>query len=598
VNLLGATPFFRRRYLLAVIAGLLWSAAFPGINIAGFAWIAPGMMIAAALGKTGAESFRIGYVAGLAHYLSMLYWLLLIPYRWYGVPLAPAAGWLALSAFLALYPATWVWIVSKVQSPKSKVQNSETEVQRPKAKEQRTGTEITTQQPLVAGLQFSGQGQIGLEDESEELRGVLARSWLRRMLWTVSGAAMWVALEMVIARFLGGFPWDLLGVSQYHMLPLIQIASITGVYGVSFLVVWLSLALLSAGLMVIRRPTARSIWVGEIFVPVIVVAILFNLGFRQLNQAPDETRTLKVALIQPSIPQTLIWDTSKNAERFQELIKLSEQALTNQVDLIIWPEAAVPKLLRYDQETFDAITGLARRHQVWLIVGADDAERRHGSSNPNDADYFNSSFLISPEGKLVQRYIKRNLVIFGEYLPLQNWLPFLKYFTPIEGGFTPGTNAVQFALGDLDVQTATLICFEDVFPHLTRTDVRPETSFLVNITNDGWFDEGPEQWQHAFSALLRTVENRRPLIRCTNNGLTCWIDEQGRLRDVFRDSRGTIYGPGYLIVGIPLAVAGQDHSLTFYTRRGDCFGWICVAVGGICLIRRVIQNRFWFQKPL
>jgi apolipoprotein N-acyltransferase len=576
VNPLGETSFFRRRYLLAVIAGLLWSAAFPGLNIAGLAWIAPGMMVAAALGKSGAESFRIGYVAGLAHYLSMLYWLLLIPYRWYGIPLAPALGWLALSAFLALFPATWVWMVSKVQSSKAEVE--------------RSGVEIYAQQPFASGQQSSGHGLIGLEDESEQLTGVLAKSWTRRMLWTVYGAAVWVALEMVIARIFGGFPWGLLGVSQYRMLPLIQIASITGVYGVSFLVVWLSLALLSAGLMVIRRPNARSIWIGEIFVPVIVVAVLFNVGFRQINQEPAETRTLKVALIQPSIPQTLIWDASKSAERFQELIRLSEQALTNQVDLLIWPEAAVPKLLRYDQDTFDAITGLARRHKVWLIVGADDAERRRDSSNPNDADYFNSSFLISPEGKLVHRYVKRNLVIFGEYVPLQNWLPFLKYFTPVEGGYTPGTNAVQFALEDLNVQTSTLICFEDIFPHLTRTDVLRETSFLVNITNDGWFGEGAAQWQHAISALFRTVENRRPLIRCSNNGLTGWMDEQGRVRDIFRDARGTIYGSGYLIVELPLAKSGEEQALTFYTRHGDWFGWGCVAVGGICLIRRMIQS--------
>jgi apolipoprotein N-acyltransferase len=263
--------------------------------------------------------------------------------------------------------------------------------------------------------------------------------------------------------------------------------------------------------------------------------------------------------------------------------------LTNQVDLLIWPEAAVPKLLRYDKETFEAITGLARRHHVWFIVGSDDAEPRAGSNNPDDADYFNSSFLISPEGKLMERYVKRNLVIFGEYLPLRAWLPFLKYFTPIEGGFTPGTHSVQFALPDLGVQTSVLICFEDTFPQLARTDVRPETSFLVNITNDGWFDEGPAQWQHAVTALFRTVENRLPLVRCSNNGLTCWMDAQGRMRDVFRDSRGTIYGPGYLLAEIPLA-AGREHPVTFYTRHGDWFGWGCVGIAGIWLIRRMIQN--------
>src|SRR5512137_2390464 len=103
----------RSRYLLAVLAGLLLAAAFPQVGIAGFAWVAPALMLAAALGKSGWESFRIGYVAGLDHYLASLYWLLLIPYRWHSIPLGPAAGWLSLSAYLALYPATWVWLLSR-----------------------------------------------------------------------------------------------------------------------------------------------------------------------------------------------------------------------------------------------------------------------------------------------------------------------------------------------------------------------------------------------------------------------------------------------------------------------------------------------------
>ena len=116
---LWATSFFRQRYPLAIGAGLLWTAAFPNIGLAGAAWLAPGLMIAAALGKPRAGVFRIGYVAGITHYLSMLYWLLLIPYRWYGIPLGPAVAWLALSGFLALYPAFWVWLVVPVHWPRS-----------------------------------------------------------------------------------------------------------------------------------------------------------------------------------------------------------------------------------------------------------------------------------------------------------------------------------------------------------------------------------------------------------------------------------------------------------------------------------------------
>src|ERR1019366_4786029 len=201
----------RSRYLAATLAGLLLAASLPKIGIAGLAWVAPALMLAAALGKSGWESFRIGYIAGLAYYLASLYWLLLIPYRWHSIPLGPAAGWLSLSAYVALYPATWVWLLCPA--------------------------------------------------------GVLARSWAKRTLWGISGAALWVALEMLRDRLFTGFPWNPLGATQYQMVPLIQIASVTGIYGVSFLIVWGSLSLLSAGLLIVLRPTTRSTWAVEIMLP-------------------------------------------------------------------------------------------------------------------------------------------------------------------------------------------------------------------------------------------------------------------------------------------------------------------------------------------
>lgn len=548
-------PLFRSRYALAMLGGLVLTSAFPNIGVAGMAWIGPGILAGAALGKSGGERFRIGYAGALVHYLSILYWVLLIPYRWHGLPLAPAAGWLAMSGVLALFPATWVALVAAVHR----------------------GAPKAPSEPLAQSL-------FGTSD-AQDLRGVLARGWARRMCWALGGAASWVAFEMVLARFLGGFPWNLLGVSQYRMAPLIQMSSITGVYGVSFLVAWGSLSLLSAALMVIRRPTARSVWVGEVLLPLLVVAVVFNLGTRHLRSQPAAEHALKVALVQPSIPQTVIWNASDDTNRFRHVLELSEAALTNRPDLLVWPESAVPEMIRYDQATFDAITGLAHRHHVWIILGSDDAEPRRNAVQ-REENYFNSSFLVSPEGQLRERYIKRNLVMFGEYVPFQHWLPFLKYFTPIQGGFTPGTRPVPFELRDLGVRTSVLICYEDTFPQLGRDSTGPDTDFLVNITNDGWFDEGAEQWQHATTALFRAVENHVPLLRCCNNGLTCWIDSDGRLRDIFRDDHGTIYGPGFMTIEVPLAPPGTARALTFYTRNGDVFGWICVGICGLMILGR------------
>ncbi len=519
----------RSGYPLALLAGLLLAGAFPNIGIAGLAWVAPALMIAAASGKRGWEPFRIGYAAGLAHYLASLYWLLLIPYRWHGIPLGPAAGWLALSGYLALYPAAWVWLVAKHQSP---------------------------------------------------------MTWAQRTVWAFSGAVSWVALEMIVARLFSGFPWNLLGASQNRLLPLVQIASITGIYGVAFVVVWTSLSFMSAGLVVLRQPTQRSAWMAEIILPLTVLGVIFSFGFRALRSQSSAQRRLRVTFVQPSIPQTLIWDPSRDDDRFREVIALSARALSNNpTDVLLWPEAAVPKLLRYYPEMFQPVTNLARAHHVWMIIGADDMEPPPHPLKPDDADYFNSSFLISPEGKLINYYRKRGLVIFGEYIPLEHWVPFMKYFTPIPGGFTPGNGPVPFDLPDLQARTSVLICFEDIFPHLAREYAAQDIDFLVNLTNNGWFGESAAQWQHAVSALFRAIENGLPLLRCSNNGLTCWVDSQGRLRQIFRDQRESVYGSGFMTAEVPLPE--QSRSPTFYHQHGDLFGWICVAVASIKLLLRI-----------
>jgi len=544
---------------MAVLAGLLLAASFPKPGIAGLAWIAPALMLAAGLGKSGGESFRIGYIGGLAHYLGSLYWLLLIPYRWHGIPLGPAAGWLALSGFLALYPATWVWMMSAVGRPQSTVHSPQPE---------------NPTSEFDVGRSF-----------------MLPEVWLQRTRWTISAAAAWVALEMIVARLFTGFPWNLLGASQFELPPLIQVASVTGIYGVSFLVVWASVSLLSAALMLIRRPTLRGVWIGEIILPLAVVVAVFGFGWHRLAPDSPPDRLLRVTFVQPSIPQTVIWDESKADERFRELVQLSESALTNQTDLLLWPEAAVPKLLRYYEEMFRPVTELAKSHHVWMILGADDMEPRPGSTKDEDRDYFNSSFLISPEGQLVNTYRKRSLVIFGEYIPLVRWLPFMKWFTPIPGGFTPGERAVTFDLTDLEVKTSVLICFEDTFPRLARESVEGDTDFLVNLTNNGWFGESAAQWQHAASARFRAVETGLPLLRCSNNGLTCWVDAQGRLRQIFQDKTGSVYGAGFVTAKIPLRPPGERRAPTFYHEHGDWFGWSCVAVATVTLILRIYGPR-------
>jgi apolipoprotein N-acyltransferase len=425
------------------------------------------------------------------------------------------------------------------------------------------------------------------------------------------------------------------------MVPLIQIASVTGVYGVSFLVVWVSLSLYSAARMIFQRPAMRLVWQAEIFLPLTVVILLFAFNFAQMGGDNPHASTLRVTMIQPSVPQTMIWDENENTNRFRQLLQFSETALgesegrvtrvtnstneTNSVslstqsgtrgtrpsDLLIWPESAVPQ---FDDANYIAITNLIRAHRVWLILNADDAVPRPNATNEFDNDDFNAAFLLDPAGLFAGIYHKQKLVIFGEYIPLVRWLPFVKWLTPIPDSFAAGNEPVQFTIsrwgedgGRLPRHrepiielnngssgasphqvaiTSPLICYEDMFPQLGRRAVRDDTDFLVNLTNDGWFGQSAEQWQHMAGAVFRAVENGVPLVRCCNNGVTCWIDATGRVREIFQDKSRSVYGMGALTIDLPL----EKHSTTFYNRHGDWFGWGCVGFAAIVLALKKLRR--------
>jgi len=543
----GMELFWRSGYLAAAGAGLLLASAFPNFNCAGFAWVAPALLLAAARGQTGASAFRVGYVGGLAFWLASLSWLLLIPVAGF-----PILGWLALAAFLALFNGVWVWLISNF---KFQISNLNT--------------------------------------------------WRRRTIWTLGGAAVWVALEMLRGRIFGGFPWNFIGVSQFKLVPLIQLASVTGVFGVSFLVVWFSLALYSAAQMILRNPNQRFVWQAEIILPLTVTIFLFIAGFFSLNRDVPAENFLRTTIIQPSVPQTMIWSAKDDAQRFQALLQQSQSALdaangerkisvsltaTNnepaaapsagKTDLLLWPESAVPDM---DDEVYHAIQQFAQSNQVWIILNAEDVEFHPAATN-----YFNSALLIRPDGQLAQIYHKRQLVIFGEYIPLVRWLPFIKWFTPITGGWTAGEKPVTFDLQKC--KTSPLICYEDSFPGVTREAAADDIDFLVNLTNDGWFGHGAAQWQQAAASVFRSVENGVPLVRCANNGVSCLIDAHGRVTKILTDETGDVHGRGALTVEIPLLAPTEKSGATFYHRHGEWFGWSCVVLAIIASLFRTLNR--------
>jgi apolipoprotein N-acyltransferase len=511
------------RQLGAVLLGGLLALAFPLANIAGFAWIAPGGLVLLAARGDGREAFQTGSLFGLALALTALYWLNYMP-----VDGLPVLAWMALGGYLAAWYGAWAWFVRRTL-------------------------------PVSFG-------------------DLNTLSWWRRTRWMLVAAAAWTTMEFAVGWLLTGLPWLRLGVTQGGLSPLLQMTAWVGVPGLSFLMVWFSLALVTALLLLAGAPDRRWLAWREISLPMLVVAVVFAVGTQRIKavrQAVDrDAREVRVGLVQPSFPQTLIWDAGAATNRFRKTLALSRIALAAKPDVLIWPESGLPGLLRFDQAVYREVTGLAREQGVWLVCNGDDAELPDGATDVSRPDFFNAAFLISPDGQLIDRYHKRQLVMFGEYVPLVKWLPFLKYLTPIGEGFSAGQKAARFELRGLGITASPLICFEDVFPWLARDAAGAETDVLVNLTNDGWFGESAEQWQHLANARCRAIETGRPLIRCANNGISCWIDPTGQIHGVRFDDDRSVYAAGVKVLPVKIPAT---RITTPYGRRGDWFAWLCVA---------------------
>jgi apolipoprotein N-acyltransferase len=503
------------RVALAFGAGALLAGAFPKFNLRWLAWIAPGLILLAAQAQTGRGVFWAGYAAGLGKYLVSLYWLLLMPFPWHAV-----AGYLAMCGVLSLYVAARCWVCWRA---------------------------LPRFNPIL------------------------------KAAWPFGCAAAWVTMEMLMARLLGGFPWNFLGASQIHFLPLIQIASWTGVYGVSFVMAWVSVALVDGVRQWRRAGKFSRETAGQILLPMFVAACVIFLGIHRLSQPGGDGQKVKIALVEPSIPQQTYWDPAEKTNRFSKLMELSRRALESSPDLIVWPEAVMPDMFTRSGFLQSNVVNLLRPHPAWMVLGAGDTAPKPGASNPADEEHFNAAFLINPSGELVDRYYKRHLVPFGEYMPGASAFPSLVKLRSAGAGIAAGQRSTALKIESPPAKFPALICFEDVFPHEVRARVDGETDFILNLTSDAWFGESAAQWQHAESAALRAVENGVPLVRCCNNGLTCWIDARGRMHDVYFDGSHNIYEAGYKLVEVPLGDK-LGRNPTFYNQHGDLFGWGCVAV--------------------
>ncbi|MDD5567728.1 MAG: apolipoprotein N-acyltransferase [Candidatus Omnitrophica bacterium] len=384
--------------------------------------------------------------------------------------------------------------------------------------------------------------------------------------------ASWVLLEYIRSHLLTGFPWSLLGYSQYLNLPVIQIADITGVWGVSFLIMFTNVAgveiIHSLKARLIRRLKAVIILVILVFSSVLAYGH-FRLG---VSDGVKKTGQIRIALIQGNIPQELKWEQDSREFIMERYFNLTSLALKDTPDLIVWPEAALPVVLEEEPIYYERLLSYSNTISRPLLFGA---------VTYRDNLYYNSALLLSKEGKLSDRYDKLHLVPFGEYIPLRKALPFLETVAPI-GDIARGKEYTIFKVRN---KFGVLVCFEDVFPELSRRFVKEGADFLVNITNDAWFGKTTEASQHLAASVFRAIENRVNLVRCANTGISGFISPQGKILSLVSDPSGNhIFIPGYLTRDIYLYT-----QRTLYGYSGDFLIILCALYIIFILLRDRIK---------
>jgi apolipoprotein N-acyltransferase len=394
----------------------------------------------------------------------------------------------------------------------------------------------------------------------------------RDVVWLAP--ALWVTLEWLRGWFFIGFPWGMLGYSQYRFHDLVQVAEVTGVYGVSAVLVLFNVVV--AEVLRERGADVRRLFPGLLTVTVLLVVLpaLGRWRVAALANAPI-VGTLRVGLAQGNVEQDHKWDPSFQDETMRRYETLTRAAAEAGARLVVWPETAAPFFLQEPGERRDAVLGLARETQTPLLVGAPafrETEARR-------LEQRNRAVLIRPDGEEVAHYDKMQLVPFGEYVPFRKVLFFVDQMVTAVASIGAGEQPTVFELPD--ARFGVLICYEGIFPSLTRRFVDDGADFLVNITNDAWYGRTTAPYQHLVQASFRAIENRVPMVRAANTGISAVIDADGRIR-----WQGPLYETLWHVDEIR-----WTGVRTFYTRFGDVFVWLCVVVSTLGIVGAV------FRKP-
>ncbi|MBT8331597.1 MAG: apolipoprotein N-acyltransferase [Deltaproteobacteria bacterium] len=503
----------------AVLSGVLLTAAFPKIGWNWLAWIALVPLLIAVKDLSAGAGFRMGFITGLVHFLSLLYWLVPVM-RTYGyLPMYLSVSVLFLfAAFLALFVGLFATVLTACG---------------------RTPARCLLMIPLI-----------------------------------------WVALEYIRSFLFSGFPWELLGYSQYNRLQLIQISDILGVYGLSVLIAFVNGAVLIACLYFTKRrwqytDITKRLAAGSILALVLGIALTWSYGYwrlKTIDNLINISPKIRISVIQGNIDQALKWDPAFQIQTIRKYNNLSASVIKQQPDLIVWPESATPFYFLDDVAPSEMVLEGIQQAATDFLIGSPSFVR-----TDDVVEYFNSAYLISPKSKTIGKYEKTHLVPFGEYVPFKKWLPFLGKIVAQVGDFRAGQagKTIPWKNGRIGVQ----ICYEIIFPELSRALTQNNATLLINITNDAWFGKTSGPYQHFSMTVFRAVENRRALARSANTGISGFIDPAGRIL-----ASTPLLEEAVITRSIPLI-----KEKTIYSRIGDLFAQGCLAIVLLVALLEIVR---------
>ncbi len=488
-------------YILAIISGILLVVSFAPFGMGIVAWIALVPLFFAIDGETPRGAFLKGWTSGGVFFLGTVYWVVHSMYLYGGVPLyVGCVVMLLLVAYLAVYPALFSAVT-------------------------------------VYGMEGGGVATLFFVP------------------------SLWVASEYMRGYLFTGFPWVALGYSQVVYPAVVQIGDITGVWGVSFVVVMVNVCIFSLLKGAVRRWQVHSIyWMGGTTLVVLTSVVIY--GYMRIDGIAREIEgwdTITIGIAQGNIDQSIKWDSNYRDYTLDTYRDLTLRAVQRGSDLVVWPETAIPFYLGTDSELDSFIEDMLRESGVILLAGAPSYSLQGGRNR-----YYNSVFLLSPEGRAVDRYDKVHLVPFGEYVPFREVLSFVDKLVTGIGDFSPGLAFKPLEYGGH--RYGVIICFESIFPELSRGLVEGGAEVIFNLTNDAWFGRTSAPYQHFDMAVLRAVETRTFVVRAANTGISGIVDPTGRVIE-----RSGLFRKELIVHRVGLRQGRES----LYTRYGDLFAMGC-----------------------